>query len=193
MRQFILCTLVLTACGSDAHHNNAAPVAADPTEQPIDSQPAPDEHPIASVPYSMALATAADLPACDAAHDKQLVYVLDTKQFQTCQAGAWAAVEIAAPTAKLDLTTAQNLLSTIKPRVLMSDILPEVRAVLLGPNSVHTEVAADSDTCLPHLAGDKYEVTVDAWRFIVEFRGDYTDYVRSGTDPGETDGCDRTH
>jgi len=66
-------TTLLTACGGDSGGGGG-------------SAPAPI--------YSMALNTVAELPACDEDHEKQLVYIIETQQFQTCQAGTWTVIEI---------------------------------------------------------------------------------------------------
>jgi hypothetical protein len=131
MRLYVLILYAAcTGCGadSDGESENAAP----------------------TTPYSMALDSAAELPPCDDAHDKQLVYVLATKEFQTCQAGAWVKVEMAAPTASTpadpaEVNRVKNAIATIKVGDTLETMLPDARAVVLSGTKVGSGDATTGD------------------------------------------------
>ncbi len=119
MKAYVLCIgVVLVGCGADDENESSTP----PIQQ-----------------YSMALATEAELPACDAAHDKQLVYITETKEFQTCQAGAWAKVELPTPEPvaesvdPAEVNLVKNALATIKVyEDTLETMLPEAREIVLS-------------------------------------------------------------
>lgn len=70
----------LASCGSDKNDtSDEAPVAATNESQP---------------PVSLAIQTTTELPACDEVTRQQLVYIMDIKQFQTCQDGAWVQIDV---------------------------------------------------------------------------------------------------
>jgi hypothetical protein len=124
--------LALAACGSGGSGGGSdSPAPNTPVEEPKDTT---DKSPTdtQATPYSMALATAADLPACDEAHEKQLVYLLAEKQFQTCQAGAWVVIEIEAPEPELDLNRLHNAIMAIQVGDTLDDMIPEAREYLLS-------------------------------------------------------------
>ena len=150
MRAIILCTL-LAGCGSSNKSDNDSPAQPQPEQQ---KQAAP----IAVIPQSMAIADAAALPACDEAHNQQLVYVLADKQFQTCQAGAWQVIDIAPPAPKqsvADVVAALGSFVLLKP---IAEQDPRAQA-LLGAKYVTTKaLTADTDTCnAPHTDKDGTE------------------------------------
>jgi hypothetical protein len=135
MRPTLVFVLFLAAaCGTESKKSGGGdsapeqPAPADPQQQVQQQDPAPES----PVPYSLAVATATALPPCDEAHNQQLVYVMDTKQFQTCQGGAWQVVEITAAAPKPSGQEIYNKLQTIVPDQMLDDMRPEVRAVLLS-------------------------------------------------------------
>lgn len=87
----ILAALMVAACGTDSN-DDGAPVATNgkQTQQGTGPDGAPEL-------ISLAINTMADLPTCDASREQQLVYVMETKQFQTCHAGSWAVIDITGP------------------------------------------------------------------------------------------------
>lgn len=92
MHKYVLMISILAAgCGTSSGGDGAADTPA--TKQTTTPTPSG-----AVGTGALAFNTAAELPACDTSRDHQLVYVIATKQFQTCQAGAWTVIEIAAPT-----------------------------------------------------------------------------------------------
>lgn len=132
MRILPLVLLTAIGCGSDKDNNDPqpAPIAgpeADPTESPEDVAKQQAE-----MPTSLAIATVAELPACDAARNQQLVYVLDAKQFQTCQAGAWVVVEITVPKPDLDVNRLHNAIMSIQIGQTLENMIPEAREYLLA-------------------------------------------------------------
>lgn len=90
--KIIILAALLTACGTDSNNDSGTPpvTAAGQRTQTAD-EPARD--PL----QALAINTMAELPACDATRDRQLVYVMETKQFQTCSAGAWTVIDITGP------------------------------------------------------------------------------------------------
>lgn len=44
--------------------------------------------------YSQLIEREADLPECDSAHERQLVYVVETSQFKSCSKAEWKVVDI---------------------------------------------------------------------------------------------------
>ncbi len=154
MRTYVACiALTLTACGGS---DDDSPTAA----------PAP------AAPYSIALATVEELPACDADHDKQLVYILATKEFQTCQAGAWAKVEIAVPAAPVDpaeVNLAKNLMATIKVDDTLDTMLPEARELVLS--GTKGTAAGTSGTGTEYTIS-RYDGATQLYYYVVRFNSD---------------------
>lgn len=87
--RYILLLLFLAACGTD---NDSASEAPNEQSEPL----SPAGIPEAQLPYSMALQSDS-VPQCDDTREAQLVYLLDTKVFQVCQAGAWVEISITPP------------------------------------------------------------------------------------------------
>jgi hypothetical protein len=182
MRITAILLLVAVGCGTDKDSNDSAPA---PEQQSVADETAPESQ---AVPYSMALASAAELPPCDEAHNQQLVYLLDSKEFQTCQAGAWQVVEIQAPEpAGPALVEVKNLLSTIQLKDKMADIVPEARALLLGKLATHT--TDTHDDCSPALPADIYDVHLDDYDYRAIFRGGVVDTICDGDADCEIVGC----
>lgn len=75
--------LGLTGCGTAPDHQATAPA-------PVGSV---ESAPVEAV-RSIALATLADLPACTEANDRALAYVMESRQFLTCQGGAWVEIDV---------------------------------------------------------------------------------------------------
>lgn len=80
MKNLILLTLILTACGQDDGGDGATS-----NETPM---------------QSIALDSKKDLPECTAANDKQLAYIRDEEQFYTCEGRDWYSVEISSKAIK---------------------------------------------------------------------------------------------
>lgn len=130
----------------------------------------------ANVPTSMAIATLADLPVCDDSRHQQLIYVLETKEFQTCQHTVWQVVVIGADAATPNYQVELNTLNTIKLGDKLTDMTPEARALLTGDFTKHEKLAASTDDCNPALAGDSYDILIRGdealtYSFSVDIRG----------------------
>lgn len=166
MRSYVLVlyALQLAACGSD---RDASPEPAVPVEEntQVTDPTARGQEPPPATSYSMAM-KAAELPACDAAHDRQLVYLLDTKQFQTCQSGTWQVVEITTPAPVLDKTRLANSIGAIQVGQTLSEMIPEAREYLLtlatvepaGAGKEYAIVGTDDDFACEYY----YAVKLDA-------------------------------
>lgn len=129
----LLPLLLVAGCGRDNDNDGPAPAPqAAPVEEPTET---PADVPTVALPTSLAINSLAELPTCDAARNQQLVYVLDAKQFQTCQAGAWVVVEIQAPAPVapgVDLNRLRNAILTIQPGQTLETMLPETKEYLLS-------------------------------------------------------------
>lgn len=111
----------------------------------------------AGVPASLAIATLAELPACDDTRHQQLIYVMETKEFQTCQHNVWQVVTIEAPAAKVDYQAQYNALTSIQLGDKLTDMVPEAKNLLLSSAFTHEEMKASTDECSVKLAGDTYD------------------------------------
>jgi hypothetical protein len=76
MRNLILITM-LVSCGSDNNSGQVQAVKVGDNEI-----------------KSLAINTAAELPECNEANKSQLIYVIELKEFQVCDATKWAAIDI---------------------------------------------------------------------------------------------------
>jgi len=86
MRILFLVLLATSACGSVVHQG-ATSKASDGA--------AGSTAPTKASDYSVALSDESQLPSCDSAHDKELVYITSTQKFETCQSGNWTVINVA--------------------------------------------------------------------------------------------------
>lgn len=179
---YLLLVLVLAACGGE--EKSPAPAAQAPT-------PAPAVEPTPSVVkptlLSLAINTAAELPACNADNNRQLVYVVETKEFQTCQSGAWVKIEIGMP-APVGLSDAQvrDGLIAVGVGSKLIDIPETLRSKL--------ELIASSASSKPH-ACHKDARQPQEWatyRFGPESGGLYFETI-NGTITNKSYGADEKH
>jgi len=188
MRLAIVLVAGLAACGtddkSDSPAGNPEPESTTQDPQAPADEPAPQPQ---AVPYSMALDSAAALPVCDTAHDKQLVYLLTERKFVTCQVPNWQAVEIVAPEPAPNLAAIKNALATIELGTPLTEVLPEARAVLLGEHAEHSE--DDNDSCNPKLPGDDYTVLLEGWYYSATVRAGIVESICQ-SEPGEDPQCE---
>jgi hypothetical protein len=83
MRHFLFVLALTAGCGTASDKSDSGKSETE-TQAPA-ATPAS---------YTMLLDSAANLPACAATNEGQLVYLKTEAQFQACSAGAWAVVEI---------------------------------------------------------------------------------------------------
>ncbi|CAB5221254.1 hypothetical protein UFOVP244_118 [uncultured Caudovirales phage] len=81
-----LSSLLLVSCGAKSGTDAAG--LSDPKEVARAALPS------AAMSNSILLNTAEELPVCDEAHKSQLAYIASTKQFQVCDKGTWAVVDV---------------------------------------------------------------------------------------------------
>jgi len=97
MRILILATVILASCGDQGTNSAGSddPVAVTP-EVTVKGEPEATPTPAAqraqAVLDALAVASAAELPACE--RNGQLVYALDVKQFFVCDGSAWVEIDI---------------------------------------------------------------------------------------------------
>lgn len=119
MKPLILVIALVTACGSDSSNNQPAPQTAQQAAAPT--------------PHSLAVTAMADLPVCDEAHNQQLVYVLDAKEFHTCQAGAWVKIDMTPPVDLVaEAKAVHNALKSIVLGQSWDSVPANAKAALLG-------------------------------------------------------------
>lgn len=111
----------------------------------------------AGLPTSMAIATLAELPVCDDTRHQQLVYVMETKEFQTCQHTVWTVIDMTPPAAPVDYQAQFNALTSIQLGDKLTDMVPEARTLLLSSAFTHETLKASTDECSVKLAGDSYD------------------------------------
>lgn len=101
---------VLSACGSlpgvgeKSGGGQAAPAPR------ITAQGKPDG---GGPSISMAFANAAARPACSAELENQLAYIQDSKEFQVCRSGEWAAIDVTAPAGQAGADGRDSLMRTV--------------------------------------------------------------------------------
>jgi len=98
---------LLAACGAEtkvsegttdsAPNKPAKPSEEIPPSNPTTIPTASAPVAVSAAPQALYLADASNRPACAAANEGQLVYLVAAKEFQTCSAGAWQAVDLRGP------------------------------------------------------------------------------------------------
>lgn len=131
MKSLLFAITLLTACGSDSSDNQPAPQTAQQAAAPT--------------PHSLAVTAMADLPVCDEAHNQQLVYVLDAKEFHTCQAGAWVKIDMTPPVDLVaEAKAVHNALKSIALGQSWDSVPANAKAALLSDKAT---VKDDSTHC----------------------------------------------
>lgn len=93
---------LLVGCGAGGGSKSGEDAPADAKEKEAvdDNVNNPEDETAATDPsalpptFSMVVDTADQLPPCDGAHSKALVYVSGDTEFQTCQNGAWTVIDV---------------------------------------------------------------------------------------------------
>lgn len=107
----LLVIATLSACGAESKSNpeatpdspaDTAAEAPEPSVKLPTTVTLPSEAPRAvsdapSAGHALYLADASKLPACDAAAEGRLVYLVASKEFQACAGGAWQVVDLRGP------------------------------------------------------------------------------------------------
>jgi hypothetical protein len=181
--------LILAACGSHDGDNDG--------DSPANENNAKTAEVGTEGPTSLTLETPADLPECNEARNRQLIYIIETEEFQTCKDGAWVVVTIPVPEATpepLDLNRLHNAIMTIDvsdnitdpndPGYLngdtMESMIPEAREYLLSLGEREEINATTVDYTLAKLAAAGAACEWEYY-YLVKFR--------SGSVISVYDGC----
>jgi hypothetical protein len=166
----LLVALSLTACGKS--DDNDAPaktpeVGADETEDKAAAAKTGT-----ATATSLAIASAADLPPCDEAHNLQLVYLLAEKQFKTCQAGEWVDITIEAAAPEVDVNRLRNAIMAIEIGDTFDTMLPEAKEYILSLGEREEINATTVDYTIKAELDDSLPGCNRAYYFQVSFQND---------------------